>query len=180
VERRRLRPPAFLRGAWLCLLPSSVDLMKSLRSFLTSGRNYSVTRSPQATGFWQLHDLKILLDSGFPVSATSHRAPNVVLHLWEGDAVTDAEFVRHAAAGGYAGVVTLGRNSLAREDLLDAIEATRIALVVTHSDDPVKAEEELSHHLRRLGRLVGPSAVLVAQVAGVKVGTVEMARAGVI
>lgn len=92
-----------------------------------------------------------------------------MLDQWTGDVVSDEGLVQYAAAEGYVAVVVMGRNALAREDLLDAARAAGIALVITHSDDPVRADEELSSHLKRIGHLVTPGTVIIAQSAAAKV-----------
>lgn len=103
-----------------------------------------------------------LLDTPFPVGTTVRGTATVRLERWAGsDHRGDSEFVQAASESGFDGVVFMGREYLASRLLLEAARKAQIALVVTHSDEPVSAQDALVGRLDEVAARAGPGWVLL-------------------
>lgn len=71
---------------------------------------------------------------------------------WSGAGVSDADLIRTAADGGFAGVVLLDRDSLSQADLRTTAREVGIALIAIASEDPLEAKQRLLRNLTSLRR----------------------------
>jgi len=117
--------------------------------------------------------MRLLLDASFPEPMSAYSQPGIELERWQGQALSDVELLRVASSEGYDAVVFLGRQTLARTELVS--EATRSsgsagsAMVVTHTIDPARAMTHVSSHLRTIRREARSGLILLILSDGVRV-----------
>lgn len=90
--------------------------------------------------------MRVLLDTGLPASLVEHSIPLLSLSSGANSLIygTDQEVVVRAANEGFEAVAFLGRETLARIELLETVQEVGIALIVTNSDEPVQASDHFA------------------------------------
>ena len=111
--------------------------------------------------------MRLLLDQSFPESALAiAQFGRVVTERWTGDAIGDTELLQIAADRGFDAVVFLGRTILAEPSTLAVAVVRGIRVVVTSSEEPLKATRDIENHLSTVVRLLSDGAWVIEVLAG--------------
>jgi hypothetical protein len=97
--------------------------------------------------------MRLLLDQSFPETASSFNTQgSVEIDRWTGATLTDADFIASAAELDYDAVVFLGRSFVADMRSLALAVARGVRVIVTASDEPMRATTDLSRQLSSVAR----------------------------
>lgn len=96
--------------------------------------------------------MRLLYDATLPQSLAHEASAEVEFQRWQGEAASDAEFVRVAGEKECRGVILMGRHSLQQPDLRETATEAGVALVAVEADNPIKAKERILKNLSALRR----------------------------
>ena len=115
--------------------------------------------------------MKLLLDSSLPRSLTENSTALLEVEDAPGQLgdLSDAEIVHFAADNGFDAVAFLGRDTLASIPVVASAAQDGVALVITHTDEPVEAERHIAEHFRALEREVGPGRLVLVLRSGLRI-----------
>jgi hypothetical protein len=119
-----------------------------------------------ASGSW-ITEVRLLLDASFPEPSTTYAPAGVRLERWQGG-VSDVDLLRSASTDGYDGVIFLGKQTLARSELLTEVIHSSCGMIVTYTQDPTRAMTNFLSHLRTIQMELRPGHVLLVLADGVR------------
>lgn len=108
--------------------------------------------------------MKLLLEPSFPKTEVSLlRGKNWSFVRSEAADKTDAELIVSAAAEGFAAVGFVGRQAIARPELIRAAIDAKISILVTETGNPLEAIRYLEKNLGRLRKLLPEKRLILLQ-----------------
>ena len=110
--------------------------------------------------------MRFLADSTFPASIQQPNAEGIEILRYSGPSIEDRDLLAFAAAQGCVAVLMLGREVLAEPQFEELVSQAGVTVVVTVSENPLEAAEQLLPRLDEVVKRLGILPVVVMGKAG--------------